>query len=121
MASAGAISTNDAKVKEQLSSIRNAAGVYDAANGNYGTDADCQAGGMGLDTASGMVSLMAASSWPDGTAPTCSTDSDGVSDATQYSAYHVLSDASYWCIDSTGQSLAEASGWTAPTGGDACP
>lgn len=113
---------NDAKIESQLKSVLSAAGLYDSTNDNYGTDADCAGAGMGLDAVSGLANLMNASNWPDGAAPTCTTDSDGVSVATQFSAYHVLMASSdFWCVDSTAQSKQEPSGWSAPVNGDPCP
>lgn len=116
---------NDSKVKEQLSSVRNAAEVYNSSNSNYGpigaASANCQSGGMGLDAASGMLSLMAAANWPSSVLPVCTTDATAAVAASKYSAYHILSDNSFWCVDSTGQSKAELATWTAPTAGAACP
>ena len=111
----------DAKIKAQLSSIRAAAEIYysSVTPGNYGAGANCQSGGMGTDGASGMLSLMTAANWPNSVAPTCTTDS--ATSATMWSAYHVLSDGSYWCVDSTGGSKGELSSWTAPTAGAKCP
>ena len=109
----------DAKIKAQLSSVRAAAEIYYSTNNNYGAGANCATGGMGTDSASGMLSLMAAANWPSSVAPTCTTDS--ATAATMWSSYHVLSDASFWCVDSTGQSKGELSTWTAPTAGAKCP
>ncbi len=120
---------NDAKIKEQLGSVRNSAEVYYSTNNNYGPAGaagvanDCAAGtgGMAQDTSSGFKALATAANWPSSVNMTCTTDSAAGSAATKYSAYHVLSDGSFWCVDSTGASKSEASGWTAPTGGNACP
>jgi prepilin-type N-terminal cleavage/methylation domain-containing protein len=110
---------NDAKIKGQLSSIRGAAEIFYSTNNNYGAGTNCQSGGMGLDTASGLAALMTAANWPASVAPTCSTDSS--TGATQWSAYHVLSDSSFWCVDSTGGSKPELATWTAPINGNKCP
>ena len=107
---------SDAKVKEQLSSIRNAAEVYYATNGTYGAAVNCQSAGMGLDTTSGMLTLMTASSWPGSVIPICTTDS--ATAATKYAASHILSDGTYWCVDSGGKSAPSA---TAPGAVTACP
>jgi prepilin-type N-terminal cleavage/methylation domain-containing protein len=120
---------NDAKVKEQMAAIRNSAEIYYSGAGNYGAGANCQSGGMGADTASGMASLMTATNWPDGVAPVCTTDS--ATAATKYSSYHNLSSvtgtcansntADYWCVDSTGASKQiNCSGSAKPTAGAAC-
>lgn len=116
---------SDAKVKEQLGSIRNAAEVYYSTNNNYGANtvaaANCVTGGMGLDASSGMTGLVAAANWPSSVLPICTTDSTTAAAATKYSAYHILSDSTYWCVDSTGASKAEPTSWTAPTAGAVCP
>lgn len=115
----------DAKVKAQLSSIRGAAEIYYSTNSNYGpataAAANCVTGGMGLDTSSGMAALMTTTNWPTGSTPTCTTDSTTSVTASKWSAYATLSDASKWCVDSTGASKTEVSGWTAPTAGNPCP
>ena len=117
---------NDAKVKEQMASIRNAAEVFYSGAGNYGAAANCQSGGMGTDTASGMSSLMSSTQWPNSTAPVCTTDSSTA--ATKYSAYHDLSSYTgtltvldWWCVDSSGASKFEAGSATKPTAGAVCP
>lgn len=118
---------SDAKVKEQLGSIRNAAEVYYSTNNHYGTGAtasqNCTTGGMGLDTSSGMAALMTAANWPGSVNALCVTNAvNAGAAATAYAAWHVLSDGTYWCVDSTGASKAEASGFTAPTTASAvCP
>jgi len=112
---------NDAKIKEQLGSIRNAAEVYYSTNNNYGaisSATDCTtaaAGNMGNDTSSGFKPLVTAANWPGSVNATCVTNA-GAAAATAYSASHVLSDGTYWCVDSTGASKAE----TAATSASVC-
>lgn len=123
---------NDAKVKEQMAAIRNAAEIYYAGPGNYGKDTasgDNICNVASTDT-SGMYTLLQTASWPDATAPVCSTDAGAATAATKYSAYHDLSTPAaaaagskdYWCVDSTGASKSEPIvGTTKPSGGGACP
>ena len=114
--------SNDAKVQEQLNGIRNAAETYYSNNGNYGVAGasltDCQATGMGGDTATNLLTLMASSSWPEGVLPVCINNSTVGSDATAYAAWHVMSDGTYWCVDSGGVARSEA---VAPVAVTACP
>jgi len=111
---------NDAKIKGQLASMRSAAEIYYSTNNHYGASTNCQSGGMGSDDASGMKALMVNTNWPGNVIPVCTTDS--ATAATKWSAYHILSDNSWWCVDSAGNSKAgAATGWTAPTGGNTCP
>jgi prepilin-type N-terminal cleavage/methylation domain-containing protein len=125
---------NDSKVKEQLSSVRNAAEVYYSTQNNYGSNvaaaancatsatgsmADATAGTAGAT--SGFANLASSSNWPSGTAFTCTTDGSTAGAATKYSAYGKLSDGTYWCVDSSGASKAEPTSWTAPTAGGVCP
>jgi prepilin-type N-terminal cleavage/methylation domain-containing protein len=119
---------NDAKIKEQLNSMKNAAEIYYASNSNYGSNvaasANCATaavGSMANDTASGFQALITAANYPGTVAPTCTTDGGVGGAATKWSAYHVLSDASFWCVDSAGGSKSEPSGWTAPAAGAVCP
>jgi len=121
--SAARSKSNDAKIQEQMNSMRNAAEEYYGAHGNYGNagdGTDCAASDMGLDVNSGFVNLVSASSSPDHIPPTCVNNSDATNDATAYAAWHVLSDlTTYWCVDSTGVSRSLAS---APAATDtACP
>ena len=114
---------NDAKVQEQLNSLRNAGEAYFSANNNYGAAAnpaetDCATQGMALDTVTGFASLVTGSNWPGGVAPTCVNDATIAQDATAFAAWHVLNDVTYWCVDSAGASKAEAS---APAAVSACP
>jgi prepilin-type N-terminal cleavage/methylation domain-containing protein len=120
---------NDAKIKEQLGSMRNAAEVFYSTQNNYGTNttaaqncAAATANGMDDSTAgsagitSGFTNLATASNWPSSAAPLCVTNAvNAGASATAYAAWHVLSDGSFWCVDSTGASKSEASGFTAPT------
>ncbi len=114
--------SNDAKVQEQLNSVRNAAEVYYANHNNYGlagTLADCT-DSFGVDATSGLQTLMASSSWPANVDPVCSNNVTVSTDATQYALWHVLSGGTaYWCVDSQGQSKSESA---APAGGSIqCP
>lgn len=110
---------NDAKVKGQLQGMRAAAEVWYTSNSNYGVStaplaaADCSAAGDSMfnDSGSGMVNLVKPANYPDGNAPKCNTEA---AVATKWLAYHILSDqATYWCVDSTGQSKLETA---APAG-----
>ena len=103
--------SNDARTQEQLNSIRNAAEVYYSNNNNYGLAADgtnCQTAGMGLDAVTSLNTLMASSSWPELVDVVCVNNSTGGTDATQYAAWHVMSDGTYWCVDSQGIAKSEA-------------
>jgi len=104
---------NDAKVQEQMNSLRNAAESYFTTNNNYGAagdGTDCATGDMSADATSGFASIVATSSWPDATSPTCVNNSDASAAATAYAAWHVLNDGTtYWCVDSTGVSRTESS------------
>ncbi len=92
---------NDAKVKEQLSSIRSAAEVYynGAGNNTYaGSVLGSCVGGMFSDTTSGMATLIASSSWPSGSYPVC------VASTTGYRVYAPLTGSTGMnaCVDSMG-------------------
>ena len=115
---------NDAKIQGQLSSIRAAAEVYSSsANGNYGNDSNSGDNVCNVNSTdtTGLYNLEQSTSYPGGVAPTCTTDAGPTSPATQWSAYLVLSNSTFFCVDSTGQSKGEPSSWTAPTGGGVCP
>lgn len=113
---------NDAKIQEQLNSLRNAAESFYTINNNYGaagTDTDCMTDGMALDATSGFTNLAASSSWPSNIVPTCATNAGVSLDATEYAAWHVLDNGTYWCVDSAGASKVEA---TEPAAGTTvCP
>jgi prepilin-type N-terminal cleavage/methylation domain-containing protein len=111
----------DAKVEGQLANMRSAAEVYYSTNNSYGADNTSDVCTVDSSDTTGLYNLLQATSYPDATAPTCTTDADASTAATMWSAYHTLSDGSYWCVDSTGQSKSEPSSWTAPTSGAACP
>jgi prepilin-type N-terminal cleavage/methylation domain-containing protein len=104
--------SNDSKVEEQLNSIRNAAEVYYANNNNYGSAGasatDCVQGSMGLDATSGLITLMASTTWPNNVYPVCLNNSTVANDASRYAAWHVLYDGTFWCVDSQGASKAES-------------
>jgi prepilin-type N-terminal cleavage/methylation domain-containing protein len=94
---------NDAKVKEQLSSLRSAAEIYynGAGNNTYGANGTVTcATGMFLDTQSGMATIMGASSWPSGSSPVC------IASTTGYRVYAPLTGTtgSFACVDSIGNS-----------------
>ncbi len=111
---------NDAKVKEQLKSMQTAAEIYYAKNSSYGTNGNCVSGtgSMGLDTASGMATLVTAANWPGSVAPTCTTDSVSGSAATKWSAWHVYNTAGNgFCVDSTGGAKDATA---APSAGASC-
>ena len=118
---------NDAKIKEQLSSMRNAAEVYYSTNNNYGPlgaagvadDCDAGSGGMAQDTSSGFKTIVTTSSWPAGSALACTTDSAAGAAATKWSACATLSDATKWCVDSTGASKSLGTA-ACPAAGAAC-
>jgi prepilin-type N-terminal cleavage/methylation domain-containing protein len=115
---------NDAKIKEQLGSVRNAAEVYYSTNSNYGpigaASANCATGGMQADTGgSGFPALALSTNWPTGAAFACTTDATSAVAATKYSATATLSDGTKWCVDSTGASKTIGTA-TAPAAGAAC-
>jgi len=113
---------NDAKVKEQLNSIKNAAEIYYASNSTYGTATGATdgcsgtptAGTMWADSASGMLTLANPTNYPSGTTLSC------YSTASAYAAEATLATSGqYWCVDSTGISKQVI---TAPTAGQTvCP
>jgi len=108
---------NDAKVKGQLASVRNAAEIYYSNNNKYGpASTDSCTTNMFADTASGMAALTASSttSFPTGTNLVCnSTDS-------AYAVSGALSTSGqYWCVDSNGISKQETA--ALGSGVVACP
>lgn len=118
---------SDAKIQEQLNSLRNAAEVYMSKNNNYGSATtaaqDCVAGDMGIDNVSGMANIVAAANWPNLVQPLCVTNAvNGATAASAFAAWHVMNDGSYWCVDSTGASKYESFSFTPPTiTSAACP
>ncbi|HUD03951.1 MAG TPA: type II secretion system protein [Candidatus Paceibacterota bacterium] len=104
---------NDAKVKEQLSSIRDAAQIYYASNGTY-TTAGCDPNsgtyyractGMWSDTSSGMASLMNLSNYPSGTVIGANSNGTAYSVTISLSGYSGdinSGSGPLLCIDSTG-------------------
>jgi prepilin-type N-terminal cleavage/methylation domain-containing protein len=111
---------NDAKVKEQLNSIRNAAEVYysSATSNGYGTASainnvalttgSCAgAGSMLADTASGMTNLVNLTNYPAGTSISCNITAGGTAYAVSASLASGTGGA--WCVDSTGASKSEGS------------
>ncbi len=89
---------NDAKTKEQLSSLRVAMETYYAASGNYGTaGTTCSTSGSAFASA-GVVPLVSTSNYVTGT-PACqnSTSAWAVS-------VPLTTSGQFWCVDSTGTS-----------------
>lgn len=117
---------NDARVKEQLNSVRNAAEVYYSSNNNYGANTaavNASASGTGTcstastmlsDSSSGMLSLVSAANYPAGTTLNCNLTTSG----TAYAISASLS-SGYWCVDSTGKSVAETAALS--SGVTVCP
>lgn len=96
----------DAKVKGQLSNIRQAAEIYNIANGNYGASTYVCSSGMFADTASGLARLSVSVNYPVGE-NTIVCNSNG----TAWSVSDNLSIAgTYWCVDSSGSSRLENAG-----------
>lgn len=89
---------NDAKIKGQLSSIRNSAEIYYSTNNNYSTAANCTEG-IFIDSTSGMANLVLGTNYPSGTTIVCS------SNGSAYAVSATLSDATTWCVDSSGKSI----------------
>ena len=114
---------NDARVKGQLSGMRAAAESYYSVSNNYGSNSGAGNNICSLTSTdtTGLYNLMNGTNYYNGSAPTCSTDAGASSVATKWSAYHVLTDATLFCVDSTGGAKVEVSGWTAPTSGAQCP
>jgi prepilin-type N-terminal cleavage/methylation domain-containing protein len=99
---------SDAAVKENLHNIRAQAEiVYDSVTPNSYATVCANAIVSKAVTAAGTAG---------GGTGTC-TNAAG-----QWSAYAPLKGAGgFWCVDSTGTARVEVAGWTAPTGGAACP
>jgi type IV pilus assembly protein PilE len=106
---------NDAKVKGQLASVRNAAEIYYGNNNSYGaTVSNNCAGGMFTDATSGLSNLVTAANYPSNTTLVCN------SNGTSYAVGANLSTGNgYWCVDSTGASKTEGS--ALGSGVNACP
>ena len=114
LASLGSARTNanDAKVKSQLFSIRDAAEIYYTTNFNYGATTNPTAfppngctSGMFTDTQSNLANLSISANYPTGE-NTLVCNSSG----TAYAVSDKISGASnYWCVDSNGQSKPESS------------
>src|SRR4051812_38802578 len=97
-----------------MNGFRNAAEGFYTSHSNYGSAGaaltNCGTGDMVADTSTGLANLVATSTWPDGVSPTCVNNATPTSDATQYAAWHVLSDGTtYWCVDSSGIAKSEPS------------
>jgi prepilin-type N-terminal cleavage/methylation domain-containing protein len=116
--------SRDAKVEEQMNSLRNAAESYFTSHNNYGAAGvaatNCTTGDMTTDPSTGFASLVATANWPNAIAPTCVNNSTVTDAATAFAAWHIMDDGtSYWCVDSVGVAKVEAS---APAGtATACP
>jgi len=93
---------NDAKVQAQLTEARASAEVYYATNGGYGSTGSSCAAGMFADTASGMSSYTNTGNYPAGTTIDCQ------SNGTAYAIDGKLNAGTFWCVDSTGVTKAEA-------------
>ena len=113
---------NDAKIKEQLNSMRNAAEIYYSSANSYGTATGGSSNGcavspsigMWADSASGMATLANTNNYPAGTVMMCTTDTGG----SRWAASASLS-TGFWCVDSTGKSGTSSANITAST--YACP
>ncbi len=95
---------NDAKVKAQLSSVKNAAAIYADDNSNFGTaSTDCtEAGTMWQDTSSGMNKYTDPNNYPAGATLACdSTGSTWAMSAKLPGASSGGTDT-FWCVDSSG-------------------
>lgn len=108
---------NDTKVKGQLSSIRAAMETYYSGSGNYGTTATtdgCSATPAAApwnDASSGMINLADEDNYPSGSTLVCYTSGSA------WAAQATLSDATFFCVDSSGQSKGGSTtmlGGTAP-------
>ncbi len=116
LSSVGRARTNayDAKVKAQLSNLRSAAEVYYSSNYNYGAATNSCAAGMFIDEASGLAKLSTSINYPVGE-NTIVCNSSG----TAYAVSDNLNTGNgYWCVDSNGKSVPEASALGTAT---ACP
>ncbi|HVX91426.1 MAG TPA: type II secretion system protein [Candidatus Paceibacterota bacterium] len=106
----------DAKVQEQLSSMRAAAEIYYGSHSNsYGATGNCAAASnLFTDTNSGMAGLVTASAA--GGALSCNSNN-----STWAVAAPLISDSTKsWCADSTGQSRLENGNVTASITSGAC-
>ena len=93
---------NDAKVKGQLSSVRNSAELYSDSAGytasNMATPATACTGTMFVDSPSGLLGLTGtAASWPSGTTLSCQATTGGWAVSASVST-------GFWCVDSSGKS-----------------
>jgi prepilin-type N-terminal cleavage/methylation domain-containing protein len=102
---------NDAKIKSQLGSLRNAAALYFDANGNYGTaftTAACPTSGvngtMFFETIFGMNKLTASSYYPGTPTVTCSAVAG--TNPSYAVAVPLVDSAGSWCVDSSGAAKA---------------
>ena len=86
----------DAKVKAQLSGVKNAAVSYQDTNGDFGLATDA-CDNMFADGPSGMAAYTDLTNYPPNTNITCR--SDGASYAMTGT---LISTTDFWCVDSTG-------------------
>ncbi len=104
---------NDAKTQGQMSSIRAAEETLYTTSGGYGTTGsanDCGSGATGLLTNASMTSFNTASNWSPSGAPSCTSGQGAATVITSWAMTHALTTTgAYWCIDSTGASIATTS------------
>ena len=102
----------DAKVQGNFVSLRNAAELYYATNGNYGS---ASSAAFGCSTASTLFTattpvnvalLVNSGSYPSGTTLACSYGANGKAYAVTANLY---TSGQYWCVDSLGNSMATSS------------
>jgi prepilin-type N-terminal cleavage/methylation domain-containing protein len=104
----------DAKVKEQLSSIRNAMESYYASNGSYGSTVTTCTGAF-ADSSTGLSALTNNGNYPSGTVLKCG------STGTAWAVEAPLSTgAGYFCVDSTGAGTTTAASTITPNSKITC-
>ncbi|MBI3305870.1 type II secretion system protein [Candidatus Nomurabacteria bacterium] len=94
---------NNAKVKNQLLSIRTAAELYYNIDGNYGATTTSCSAGMFTNTVSGLAALVTVNNYPSGTLLDCGSNGNSWSVAATLNGGTASSGPS-WCVDSTGVS-----------------
>ncbi|MDB5187630.1 MAG: Methylation site containing protein [Candidatus Kaiserbacteria bacterium] len=90
----------DAKVKGQLSNIRNGAANYQVINANYGPQTVSCTSGMFTDTATGLDRLSISANYPVGE-NTIVCESSGTAFAVED---NLSGTSNFWCVDSNGVS-----------------
>lgn len=111
---------NNAKVVEQLSSVRNAMESYYASNGTYGTNSvtnNCSTG-VGAaapwnDSATGLSNLTAVANYPAGTTLSCYVAGGTWAMAAKMTAT-TTGTTPFWCVDSSGASKFRSADLSAP-------